>query len=175
MSIIAALSIIAVPALAQEATSPSTQNAPATDQMAPATPPAAPSVPAPSATEPAPAPSPTPPAADKQAAAPSGEIVIGELRKSEDDNKTVDALNATVDKVKEMDVYDANGKKIAEVDSVLEDKNGDVKGIAIEYGGFLGFGEKAAILTLDQVKQKDGTLVTEMSEEQLPALPAWTH
>ena len=30
-------------------------------------------------------------------------------------------LNASVDKVEEMDIYDANGKKIAEVDSVLED------------------------------------------------------
>jgi hypothetical protein len=172
-SIIAALSVIAFPALAQEATTPSTQNAPATDQMAPATPPAAPSVPAPSATEPAPAP--TPPVADKQAAAPSGEIIIGELRKSEDDSKTVAALNATVDKVNEMDVYDANGRKIAEVDSVLEDRNGEVKGVAIEYGGILGFGEKGAVLTLDQVKQKDGNLVTEMTEEQLPALPAWNH
>jgi sporulation protein YlmC with PRC-barrel domain len=82
-------------------------------------------------------------------------------------------LNASVDKVEAMDIYDANGKKIAEVDSVLEDANGEIKGVAIEYGGFLGFGEKGAIVTLDQVKAQDGKLVTELTEEQLPTLPAW--
>jgi len=102
-------------------------------------------------------------------------IVIGELRESEDDNKMVDPLKTTVDKVEEMDVFDATGKKIAEVDSVLEDKNGQVKGVAIEYGGFLGFGEKGAVLTLDQVKEKYGSLVTEVTEDQLPTLPTWKH
>jgi sporulation protein YlmC with PRC-barrel domain len=72
-----------------------------------------------------------------------------------------------------MDVYDANGKKIGEVDAVLEDKNGDVKAVAIGYGGFLGFGEKGAVVTLDQVRLKDGALVTEMDEEGLSKLPEW--
>jgi len=72
-----------------------------------------------------------------------------------------------------MDIYDANGKKIAEVDSVLEDKNGEVKGFAIEYGGFLGFGEKGAVITFDQVQLKDGNLVTDLTEDQLTTLPAW--
>ena len=73
----------------------------------------------------------------------------------------VPPLNASVDKVEEMDIYDANGKKIAEVDSVLEDSAGEVKGVAIEYGGFLGFGEKGAIVTIDQVKTQDGKLITD--------------
>lgn len=100
---------------------------------------------------------------------------IGTLREAEEDGKTVGPLNATVDRVEEMDVYDAKGKKIAEVDSVLEDQSGEIRGVAVEYGGFLGFGEKGAVLTLDQVKQKDGNLVTEVTEEQLPSLPAWKH
>jgi hypothetical protein len=159
------------PAFAQDApmaptqdTAPSTQ----TDQMAPA----APAPQAPSATDPAPAPAPT---MDKEAAAPapSGTAVAGNLRKSEDDAKMVAPLNATVDTVEDMDIYDANGKKIAEVESVLEDSNGEIKGLAIEYGGFLGFGESDAIVTIDQVKQKDGNLVTEMTAEQLPSLPVW--
>ena len=116
---------------------------------------------------------------DKSAAAstvaPVGVLIIGELRKTDDDNKMVGPLGATVDRVEDMDVYDTSGKKIAEVDSILEDKNGEIKGVAIEYGGFLGIGEKAAVMTLDQVKEKDGNLVTEMTEEQLPDLPAWHH
>lgn len=87
----------------------------------------------------------------------------------------VGPLNATVDKVEEMDVYDASGKKIAEVDSVLEDKNGEIKGVAIEYGGFLGFGEKGAVVALDKLQQKDGNLAIDVTEDQLSSLPAWTH
>ena len=101
------------------------------------------------------------------------DVASSALKEFEDDTKMVAPLNASVDKVEEMDIYDANGKKIAEVDSVLEDANGEIKGVAIEYGGFLGFGEKGAILTLDQVKTQDGKLVTELTEEQLPTLPAW--
>lgn len=157
---------LAGPAMAQEpldmakAKTPTTQNAPA---GAAAPEPLEKAGTEPSATQPAPQP--------RAAAEP---LDIGTLRKAQEEGKTVSQLNATVDRVEEMDIYDANGKKIAEVDSVLEDQSGQIRGIAIEYGGFLGFGEKGAVLTLDQVKQKDGNLITEMTEEQLPSLPAWT-
>ena len=176
ISLIAVLAVMAGSAFAQEppAAPSATENAPnmQSDQMAPSTTPAPE---APAATEPTPAaPAPT---ADKEAAAPaaapSGDVAASALKKTEDDAKMVPQLNASVDKVEEMDIFDANGKKIAEVDSVLEDKNGEIKGFAIEYGGFLGFGEKGAVVTLDQVKLKDGNLVTELTEEQLPTLPAW--
>lgn len=170
MSLVAVLALIASPVFAQEPPATSDGNAPATqsDQAAPATP-AAP----PTATEPAPAPAPAKEAAAPPAASPPANIAVSDLKESEDDNKMVKDLNVPVDTVEEMDVYDANGKKIAEVDSVLEDKNGEIRGFAIEYGGFLGFGEKGAVVTLDQVKLKDGNLVTELTEEQLPQLPAW--
>jgi hypothetical protein len=172
ISLVAVLAVIAGSAFAQEppAAPSTTEKAPSmqSDQMAPSTTPAPQ---APAATEPTPAPAP----ADKSAAAPapSGDVAAGALKETEDDAKMVAPLNASVDKVEDMDIYDANGKKIAEVDSVLEDSNGDIKGVAIEYGGFLGFGEKGAILTFDQLKQKDGNLTTDLTEEQLPTLPAW--
>jgi hypothetical protein len=172
ISLVAVLAVIAGSAFAQEppAAPSTTEKAPSmqSDQMAPSTTPAPQ---APAATEPTPAPAP----ADKSAAAPapSGDVAASALKETEDDAKMVAPLNASVDKVEDMDIYDANGKKIAEVDSVLEDSNGDIKGVAIEYGGFLGFGEKGAILTFDQLKQKDGNLTTDLTEEQLPTLPAW--
>ena len=176
ISLVALLAVMAGSAFAQEpSTAPSTtENAPSTqtDQMAPST---APAPQAPAATEPTPAAPAT--TMDKEAAAPaptpSGDVAASALKKSEDDAKMVPQLNASVDQVEEMDIYDANGKKIAEVDSVLEDSAGEVKGVAIEYGGFLGFGEKGAIVTIDQLKTKDGSLVTDLTEEQLPTLPAW--
>jgi hypothetical protein len=176
ISLVALLAVMAGSAFAQEPpTAPSTtENAPSmqSDQMAPSTTPAPQ---APAATEPTPtAPA---PAMDKEAAAPapapSGDVAANALKESEDDAKMVPQLNASVDKVEEMDIFDANGKKIAEVDSVLEDSAGEVKGVAIEYGGFLGFGEKGAIVTLDQLKAQDDKLITTLTEEQLPTLPAW--
>jgi sporulation protein YlmC with PRC-barrel domain len=117
-----------------------------------------------------------PPAPDapKQAAtdAPAA-VVITELTESKDGKKMVAPLGMPVDSLAELDVYDAKGKKIGQVDSVLEDTKGEVKGIAVGYGGFLGFGEKHSVLTLDQVQLKDGTLVTELTDDQLPQQPAW--
>ena len=176
ISLVALLAVMAGSAFAQEppAAPSTTEKAPSmqSDQMAPSTTPAPE---APAATEPTPAaPAPT---ADKEAAAPaaapSGDVAASALKKSEDDAKMVPQLNASVDKVEEMDIFDANGKKIAEVDSVLEDSAGEIKGVAIEYGGFLGFGEKGAIVTFDQLKAQDGKLVTDLTEEQLTTLPAW--
>ena len=176
-SLIAAFAVMSAPVFAQEAPTPSTQESspPAqTEPMAPATPPAAET---PKATDPAPSPSPAPAAPDKEAAAPapstSTTMAAGDLKESADDAKMVPPLNATVDKVEEMDIFDANGKKIAEVDAVLEDSAGEVKGVAIEYGGFLGFGESGAILSFDQVKAQDGKLITTLSEDELKTLPAW--
>lgn len=176
ISLVALLAVMAGSAFAQEppAAPSTTEKAPSmqSDQMAPSTTPAPQ---APAATEPTP-PAPTP-VPDKEAAAPapapSGDVAANALKASEDDAKMVPQLNASVDKVEEMDIYDANGKKIAEVDSVLEDSAGEVKGVAIEYGGFLGFGEKGAIVTIDQLKAQDGKLITTLTEEQLPTLPAW--
>jgi sporulation protein YlmC with PRC-barrel domain len=110
--------------------------------------------------------------AQQQAGMPE-EVVITDLTEAQDGKKLVKPWNVPVDSVQQMDVFDGNGKKIGQVDAVLQDKNGDVKGVAVGYGGFLGFGEKGAIVTLDQVKLKDGALVTDINEDQLSKLPAW--
>jgi sporulation protein YlmC with PRC-barrel domain len=100
-------------------------------------------------------------------------VVITDLTEVDDNTKLVKPWGVPADSVAEMDVYDANGKKIGQVDAVLQDKNGEIKGVAVGYGGFLGFGEKGAIVTLDQLQLKDGTLVTEIDEDQLAQQPEW--
>src|SRR4249919_3138051 len=119
ISLVAVLAVMAGSAFAQEppAAPSTTEQAPSmqNDQMAPSTTPA-PATEAPAATpEPTPAPAPAP-APDKEAAAPapsgSSDVAASALKKSEDDAKMVPALNASVDKVEAMDIYDANGKKI---------------------------------------------------------------
>ena len=112
-------------------------------------------------------------AADQNAADAPAAVVVSELTEVDDSKKIVKPWGMPSDSVAQMDVYDAAGKKIGEVDAVLEDKNGEIRGVAVGYGGFLGFGEKGAIVTLDQMKLKDGTLVTELTEDQLSSQPAW--
>lgn len=156
--------------LEKAGTEPSAQAAPAADAAAPAADAAAPGneplekIGAEPSTQPAPA--------QQQAAVPA-EVVITDLTEAEDSKKLVKPWNVPVDSLVEMDVFDKDGKKIGEVDAVLQDKNGEIKGVAVGYGGFLGFGEKGAIVTLDQLQLKDGTLITEVDEDGLSKLPAW--
>ncbi len=109
----------------------------------------------------------------QQAADQPAEVVISDLTEAQDGKKLVKPWNVPVDSIAQMDVLNAKGKKIGQVDAVLQDKNGDIRGVAVGYGGFLGFGEKGAIVTLDQVKLKNGTLVTDIDEDGLSKLPPW--
>jgi sporulation protein YlmC with PRC-barrel domain len=151
----------------------------AEDSMTPKSDPGLPA-PAPAATEPAPAPpqteaaTPAPaPAPQQQAEVPAG-VVITELTAVDDQKKLVTPWALPADRVAEMDVYDKNGKKIGEVDAVLQDKRGEIKGVAVVHGGFLGFGSKDSIITLDRLQLKDGDIVTELTEDQLSQQPEWT-
>jgi sporulation protein YlmC with PRC-barrel domain len=187
LCLITSLLLLSVPVLAQETpqpsgTEPSTQMAPSPDTGKAAEPMdksgAEPAMQAPSHE------AATPPPADERAAT-EGEpreqqaagapalIVFTDLTEAQDGSKMVNAWNLPVDSVEEMDIYDANGNKLGEVDAVLQDKDGEIKAVAIGYGGFLGFGEKGAIMTLDQLRLKDGTLITDVSEDQLSTLPEW--
>jgi len=178
ISTLAALAFLTAPAfaaetLAQEAPKPTPQSDQARpDAMPPAAPPAA-NPAAPTTTPSAPTSPSTPsmsPSMDRQAAAPSGA-----LREEENEDRMVPQLNASVDAVEDMDVYDASGKKIAEVEAVLVDGNGEVKGLVIEHGGFLGFGSRDAIIMIDRVHPKDGNVTVDLTEDQLPTLPEWKH
>ena len=151
----------------------------AEDSMTPKSDPGLPA-PAPAATEPAPAPpqteaaTPAPaPAPQQQAEVPAG-VVITELTAVDDQKKLVTPWALPADRVAEMDVYDKNGKKIGDVDAVLQDKRGEIKGVAVVHGGFLGFGSKDSIITLDRLQLKDGDIVTELTEDQLSQQPEWT-
>ena len=151
----------------------------AEDSMTPKSDPGLPA-PAPAATEPAPAPpqteaaTPAPaPAPQQQAEVPAG-VVITELTAVDDQKKLVTPWALPADRVAEMDVYDKNGTKIGEVDAVLQDKRGEIKGVAVVHGGFLGFGSKDSIITLDRLQLKDGDIVTELTEDQLSQQPEWT-
>jgi sporulation protein YlmC with PRC-barrel domain len=189
LCLVASLAFFAGQAVAEEAASPPAASTPATTEQA--APPAEPldkagteptKQAAPAASEsPAPDPidraatEPLPQSAPAQKAEVPATVVVSELTEVDDSKKLVKPWALPADTVEEMDVFDANGKKIGEVDAVLQDKNGEIKGVAVAYGGFLGFGEKGVIVTLDQLKLKDGNLVTELTEDTLADQPAWNN
>lgn len=162
-----------LPAPPPAAAEPAPAPAPQTEAMTPAPEPqkdAATPAPEPQKEAATPAPAPAP---QQQAEVPA-EVVITELTAVDDQRKLVTPWALPADRVAEMDVYDKNGKKIGEVDAVLQDKKGEIKGVAVVHGGFLGFGSKDSIITLDRLQLKDGDIVTELTEDQLSQQPEWT-
>jgi|JRHI01.1.fsa_nt_gi sporulation protein YlmC with PRC-barrel domain len=162
-----------LPAPPPAVTEPAPAPAPQTEAMTPAPEPqkdAATPAPEPQEEAATPAPAPAP---QQQAEVPA-EVVITELTAVDDQKKLVTPWALPADRVAEMDVYDKNGKKIGEVDAVLQDKKGEIKGVAVVHGGFLGFGSKDSIITLDRLQLKDGDIVTELTEDQLSQQPEWT-
>lgn len=97
----------------------------------------------------------------------------GDLREGEDDDMVVQAFGRSVDEVEDMDVYGPGGEEIGEVEEVLVDASGQPAALAVEVGGFLGIGEKDAVMQLDQLRLEDDRLTTNLTKEQIEALPDW--
>lgn len=91
----------------------------------------------------------------------------------EDDKLVVMPFNLTAEQVSEMDVYDATGERIGEIDDVLMQPGGPVVAVSVEAGGFLGIGERDIIFGTDSLTLDAGRLVTNLSREQIEALPDW--
>jgi len=115
-----------------------------------------------------------PPPPESTAPAPPAQATTDpDLRKVRDDDRMVDAWNLKVDQVEDMDVYGPDGKEIGEIEEVLEDSNGQIRAVVVEFGGFLGFGDTEVIVPLDQLQPGKEHFTTKLTQEQLSALPAW--
>ena len=122
-------------------------------------------------TPPAPAapPSQIAPTPSPQAAPPPSD-----LRKVKDDDRIVAPWNLKVEDVEDMDVYGPDGKELGEVEEVLEDGTGQIRAVVLEFRRSLGFGDREAIIAVDQLQLAKDRFTTNLTEEQLTALPAWT-
>lgn len=95
------------------------------------------------------------------------------LVKVENDATVVQPWNITVDQLEELDLVSPKGDRIGDVEDVLADPSGKVVAVVVEYGGFLGVGEKEAVFQLSTLQYTNGKLVTAMTKAQLEALPNW--
>ena len=74
--------------------------------------------------------------------------------------------------LEDMDVLGLGGEEVGEVEEVLLDPAGRIA-VAVEVGGFLGVGERDVLLWLDQMQLVGDDLVTNLTREQIEALPEW--
>jgi uncharacterized protein YrrD len=98
---------------------------------------------------------------------------VTEYQEAEDDDMLVQSLKHTVDEIEDMDLKNADGDEIGEVEEVLTDGSGQPVAIAVEVGGFLGVGDREVVLGLDQVQSKDDELVTSADKATIEGLPDW--
>jgi sporulation protein YlmC with PRC-barrel domain len=161
-------SLAAFPALAQEATQPTTitppaeQTAPAEDmtQQQPAAEPTAPAADAAAPTDPA---APATAEAEQPATPPPSEAVI----------PVQPADQVRAETMIGMDVYDTNGEKVGKVKDILFDKEGKATGVVLAVGGVLGLGAKQVGLQWSEVDiQPDAEVAkVQYNKSQLEAAP----
>src|SRR5918993_929158 len=84
------------------------------------------------------------------------------------------ARQFSVNQLEDMNVYNARGNQLGEVEDVLIGPNNQTF-LVVAYGGFLGLGERQVVLPLDRFQlQNDRLVVAGMTEDQLRTLPAYT-
>jgi sporulation protein YlmC with PRC-barrel domain len=84
------------------------------------------------------------------------------------------ARQFSVNQLEDMNVYNARGNQLGEVEDVLIGPNNQTF-LVVAYGGFLGLGERQVVLPMDRFQlQNDRLIVAGMTEDQLRALPAYS-
>jgi sporulation protein YlmC with PRC-barrel domain len=84
------------------------------------------------------------------------------------------ARQFSVRELEDMNVYNARGNQLGEVEDVLIGPNNQTH-LVVGFGGFLGLGERRVVLPLDRFQlQNDRLIVAGMTEDQLRTLPAFT-
>ncbi|WP_108398681.1 PRC-barrel domain-containing protein [Devosia submarina] len=88
----------------------------------------------------------------------------------DDDAVQVPGLNVSVDELEDMDVFTERGESIGEVDEVLGTEAGVVSAVAIEIDEGL-FDDKTIILEISELSVAEGRLITQLTQEQIEAMP----
>lgn len=81
----------------------------------------------------------------------------------------------TAEKMLGADLVDAEGKKVAEIEDLILDSNGAIKGAIVSNGGFMGVAEKKTMVEYSQLgaKDADGNFGTSLTKKSLDMTPAF--
>jgi hypothetical protein len=97
----------------------------------------------------------------------------GGFKELEDGSAVYQPWNMTADQIEELNLIDAEGNSLGDIEGVLADASGKPVAIAAEVGGIAGIGDKGVVIGLDQLRVAGGAATTTLSKEQLMALPEW--
>ena len=95
------------------------------------------------------------------------------LQEAEDDDLVVQPFGVTVDDIDDMDLMNADGEEIGEIEEVLLDASGQPVAVSVEVDDFLGMGEREVVFGLDQLQLTDDDFVTSVDKATVEALPEW--
>jgi len=71
----------------------------------------------------------------------------------------------------DVDVRDAAGNEIGEVEDVLVDGSGTPVAVVVELGGVFGIGDEDVIIPFSEMTWQDGVYLTTFTEAEIEALP----
>ena len=100
-------------------------------------------------------------------------LAVKALRELDDNDRTAHWNGRAVDELEDMDIVNAEGEKIGEVEEVLADAAGNVVALTAEAGGFLGLGDKEVVVSTEHLRLEGERLTTSLTAEQLETMPRW--
>jgi sporulation protein YlmC with PRC-barrel domain len=86
----------------------------------------------------------------------------------EEEAMMAEHFNLSVNQLEDMEVTGSGGKRIGEVEDVLMTPEGKITALAVEV-----VGDKEVVVALDQLRRQGDVLMTDLTEEQVEALPSW--
>jgi hypothetical protein len=113
---------------------------------------------------------------DPAAATAPGAVTSGAgaaLIEIDNEARIVTPFNISADRLEDLDLYNAAGDRIGDVEEVLMTPDGVITAISAEVGGFLGIGEREVLIGLEQLAFDGERLTTRLSEAELESLPEW--
>ncbi len=85
------------------------------------------------------------------------------------------SLNAS--KLVGMDIKSPDNETLGDIGEVVLDKDGEVRGVVVDVGGFLGIGERPVLLSWEDVTltEQDGkaTVIANVTKDRLEQMPVY--
>lgn len=106
-------------------------------------------------------------------AAPVAGLAMKGMRELDDDDRTTQWQGMTVEQLEDMDIVNAQGDSIGEVEEVLADAQGNIVAVTAEVGGFLGIGDREVVVSLEHLQLQGDRFMTNLTSEQLETMPRW--
>ena len=97
-----------------------------------------------------------------------------DLREVDDDDRIVQPFGLSVDDIEDMDVYDAAGEELGEVEEVLENSAGEVVAVSVDFDDdWLDFDDDERVVALDRLQLDDDRFVSDLDKAEVEGLPVW--